>query len=50
MMNDEGRPQPPLARAKVLRIWCGRRSGRLAGQALLGVGLPITQELVGLEE
>src|SRR5664279_3762063 len=34
----------------MIRTRCGRRSGRLAGQALLEVDLPITKELVGLEE
>src|ERR1035441_3618669 len=47
---EKGRGHPPLARAKVLRIGCGRRSGRLAGQALLGVGLPTLNELVGVKE
>src|ERR1035437_4617341 len=46
-MSEESTPQPPLAGAKVLRICCGRRSGWLAGQALLGVEQPITKELVG---
>ena len=34
----------------MLRICRGRGSGRLAGYALLGIGLPDIQELVGLEE
>ena len=34
----------------MLKTRCGLRSGRLASQALLGVDLPITKEMVGLEE
>ena len=34
----------------MLRICCGRRSGRLAGQALLGMDLPTLNELVCDEE
>ena len=49
-MSEEGRDLLALAGAKVLRTCCGRRSGRLAGQALLRVGLPTLNELVGLEE
>ena len=49
-MSEESRDQPPLAGAKVLRICCGRRSGRLAGHELLRAVLPITKELVGVEE
>src|ERR1035437_3298670 len=48
--REKGGGQPPLAGAKVLRICCGRRSGRLAGQALLRVSLPTLNELVGEEE
>src|ERR1035441_4421569 len=49
-MSEESRVQLALAGARVLRIWWGRRSGRLAGHELLGMGLPTINELVGLEE
>lgn len=48
--REEGKTQPPLARAKVLRICCGRRSGRLAGHELLRLVLPTSHELVDSEE
>src|ERR1035437_5512520 len=46
----EGKAQPAVAGAKALRIWGGWRSGRLAGHALLGAVLPISNELVSAEE
>ena len=49
-MSEESRVQPLLAGARVLRICCGRRSGRLAGHELLRVDLPITKELIGVEK
>ena len=48
--RGKGRVQASLAGARVLRICCGRRSGRLAGYAFLGIRLPDIQKLVGLEE
>ena len=49
-MSEEVRDLLALAVARVLKTRCGQRSGRLAGQALLGMDLPITNELVGAEE
>ena len=49
-MSEESRPHPARAGARVLRIWWGRRSGRLAGHELLGMGLPTINELVGKKE
>jgi hypothetical protein len=48
--RGKGKAQPALAGAKALRICGGRRSGRLAGHALLGAVLPISNELVSAEE
>ena len=48
--REKGRDQPALAGARVLRICCGRRSGRLAGHEFLGMAPPILQELLGAEE
>src|ERR1035437_2055424 len=48
--RGEGKAQLALAGAKVLRICGGRRSGRLAGRALLGAVLPISHEPVSAKE
>src|ERR1035437_11129081 len=48
--RGEGKAQPALAGAKALRIWGGRRSGRLVGHALLGAVLPISHEPVSAKE
>src|ERR1017187_2421283 len=48
--RQKGKAQPALAGAKALRICGRRRSGRLAGYELLGVVLPIINELVSAKE
>jgi hypothetical protein len=48
--RGKGKAQLALAGAKALKICGGRRSGRLAGHALLGAVLPIINELVSTEE
>src|ERR1035437_691908 len=48
--RGKGKAQLALAGAKALKICGGRRAGRLAGHALLGAVLPISNELVSAEE
>ena len=48
--RGKSKAQLALAGAKALRICGGRRSGRLAGHALLGAVLPNSNELVGTKE
>src|ERR1035441_9835871 len=48
--GQKGRDQLSRARARALRIYCGRRSGRLAGHELLGVVAPILQNLLCAQE
>ena len=48
--RGKGKAQLALAGAKALKICGGRRSGRLAGHALLGAVLPISNEPVSAKE